>query len=96
MFLIGLPIAMLFWFAPIFVYHAHTPNPMYEYVSKGLKGKTITCHLGSGSSISAILNGKPIDTSMGFTPLEGLIMGTRSGTIDPGIIFFLKKRFMVK
>jgi len=64
----------------------------HEFVSRGLKGKTITCHLGSGSSISAILNGKPVDTSMGFTPLEGLIMGTRSGTIDPGIIFFLEKR----
>lgn len=64
----------------------------HEYVSRGLKGRTITCHLGSGSSISAILNGKPIDTSMGFTPLEGLIMSTRSGTIDPGIIFFLEKR----
>lgn len=64
----------------------------HEYVSKGLKGRTITCHLGSGSSISAILNGKPADTSMGFTPSEGLIMGTRSGTIDPGIIFFLEKK----
>ncbi|MCK9595706.1 acetate/propionate family kinase [Candidatus Pacearchaeota archaeon] len=63
----------------------------HEYVSRGLKGKTITCHLGSGSSISAILNGKPIDTSMGFTPLEGLVMGTRSGTIDPGLILFLEK-----
>ncbi len=63
----------------------------HEFVSKNCKGKTITCHLGSGSSISAILNGKPIDISMGFTPLEGLIMGTRSGTIDPGIIFFLEK-----
>src|SRR4030042_539316 len=64
----------------------------HEFVSKNLGGKTIICHLGSGSSISAILNGKPVDTSMGFTPLEGVIMGTRSGTIDPGIIFFLKKR----
>ncbi len=64
----------------------------HEFVSRNLKGKVITCHLGSGSSISAIKNGKPIDTSMGFTPLEGVIMGTRSGTIDPGIIFFLKKR----
>jgi acetate kinase len=64
----------------------------HKYVSKDLKGKTITCHLGSGSSIAAILDKKPIDTSMGFTPLEGLIMGTRSGTIDPGIIFFLEKR----
>jgi acetate kinase len=64
----------------------------HEYVSRNLKGKTITCHLGSGSSIAAIINGKPVDVSMGLTPLEGLIMGTRSGTIDPGIIFFLQKK----
>lgn len=64
----------------------------HQFVSKNLRGKTITCHLGAGSSISAILNGKAIDTSMGLTPLEGAIMTTRSGTIDPGIIFFLEKR----
>ncbi len=64
----------------------------HNYVSQGLKGRTITCHLGSGSSISALLNGKPVDTSMGFTPLEGLMMSTRSGTIDPGLIFFLEKK----
>lgn len=64
----------------------------HEYVSRNLKGKTITCHLGAGSSISAIKDRKPIDTSMGFTPLEGVIMTTRSGTIDPGIIFLLEKR----
>lgn len=49
----------------------------------------ITCHLGNGCSISAVKNGRSIDTSMGFTPLEGLIMGTRSGDIDPGIILYL-------
>ncbi len=64
----------------------------HSSISKGLKGKTITCHIGSGVSISAIINEKPIDTSMGLTPLEGVIMGTRSGSIDPGIIFFLEKR----
>ena len=64
----------------------------HDFVSKNLKGKTITCHLGSGSSISAIIHGKAVDTSMGFTPLEGLIMGTRSGTIDPGIVLFLEKK----
>ena len=64
----------------------------HEYVSKGLKGKTITCHLGSGSSISAIKNGKPLDTSMGLTPLEGIMMGTRSGSIDPGVILLLQKK----
>ncbi len=64
----------------------------HEYSSKGLKGRTIVCHLGSGSSISAIKEGKPLDISMGLTPLEGIMMGTRSGSIDPGIIFFLHKK----
>ncbi len=49
----------------------------------------ITCHLGNGSSITAVKNGKSIDTSMGFTPLEGLVMGTRCGDIDTEIIFYL-------
>ncbi|MFH1503709.1 MAG: acetate/propionate family kinase [Candidatus Diapherotrites archaeon] len=64
----------------------------HKLVSEGLKGRTIICHLGAGSSISAIKNGKPIDTSMGFTPLDGIMMGTRSGSIDPGIIIFLQKK----
>lgn len=51
--------------------------------------KIITCHLGNGCSVTAVKDGKSVDTSMGFTPLEGLMMGTRSGTIDPGIIFYL-------
>ncbi len=49
----------------------------------------ITCHLGNGASISAVKSGKCIDTSMGLTPLDGLMMGTRSGSIDPSVIFFL-------
>lgn len=53
--------------------------------------KLITCHLGNGSSCAAILNGKVIDTTMGFTPMEGLMMGTRSGTVDPGIIIYLQR-----
>jgi acetate kinase len=52
----------------------------------------ITCHLGNGASLAAIKNGKTIDTSMGFTPLEGLIMGTRSGDIDPAVIPFLSEK----
>ncbi len=52
----------------------------------------ITCHLGNGASITAIQSGKSIDTSMGFTPLEGLMMGTRSGDLDPSIIFYLEER----
>ncbi|MDX7988408.1 acetate kinase [Xenorhabdus sp. 12] len=49
----------------------------------------ITCHLGNGGSVAAIVNGKCVDTSMGLTPLEGLVMGTRSGDIDPAIVFHL-------
>ena len=52
--------------------------------------KIITCHLGNGSSIAAVVNGKSIDTSMGFTPLEGVIMGTRCGCIDPDVVTFLE------
>ena len=54
--------------------------------------RIITCHLGNGSSVAAVKNGKSVDTSMGFTPLEGLIMGTRSGEIDPAIIPYLMKK----
>ena len=54
--------------------------------------KIIVCHLGNGASISAVLNGKSIDTSMGFTPLAGLVMGTRCGDIDPSIIDFIAKK----
>ncbi len=53
------------------------------------KVNVITCHLGNGASVAAIRNGECIDTSMGFTPLEGLVMGTRSGDLDPAIIFFM-------
>jgi acetate kinase len=54
--------------------------------------KIITCHIGNGSSVTAIVNGKVIDTSMGFSPLDGLIMGTRCGSIDASIIPFLLKK----
>lgn len=54
--------------------------------------KTIVCHLGNGASLSAVENGKCVDTSMGLTPLEGLIMGTRSGDIDPSITDYISKK----
>lgn len=54
--------------------------------------KIITCHIGNGSSVSAIVNGKCVDTSMGFTPLEGMIMGTRCGCIDANIVPYLMKK----
>lgn len=56
------------------------------------KSKVITCHLGNGGSITAIKDGKSIDTSMGFTPLEGIIMGTRSGDLDAGIITYIQEK----
>jgi acetate kinase len=55
----------------------------------------ITCHLGNGASITAIQAGQSVDTSMGFTPLEGLMMGTRSGDLDPSIIFYLEERVLI-
>ena len=73
----------------------------HSFVSKRLaelagldynNSKMIICHIGSGASISAIKNGKSIDTSMGMTPLEGLVMGTRSGDIDPSIMEFIAKK----
>lgn len=54
--------------------------------------KLITCHLGNGASVSAIKHGKCIDTSMGFTPLEGLVMGTRSGDIDPALVTYIREK----
>lgn len=58
----------------------------------GNKGKFVICHLGNGSSISAVKDGKCVDTSMGFTPLEGLVMGTRSGDIDPAAVDYLRAK----
>lgn len=54
--------------------------------------KVIVCHLGNGSSISAVVNGKCVDTTMGLTPLEGVVMGTRSGNIDPAIVEYIAKK----
>lgn len=57
--------------------------------------KLITCHIGNGSSISAVKNGKVVDTSMGFTPLDGVEMGTRCGSIDPAIVPFIMKKYNI-
>ncbi len=54
--------------------------------------KIITCHIGNGGSVTAIMNGRSFDTSMGFTPVDGLIMGTRTGSIDPGALLFIGER----
>jgi acetate kinase len=52
--------------------------------------RVVTCHLGAGASLAAVLDGKSVDTTMGFTPLEGLVMATRSGTVDPGLVLWLE------
>jgi len=65
----------------------------HQYVASKFKNKKIiSCHLGAGCSITAIKNNKAVDTSMGFTPVEGIMMGTRSGDVDAGIIDFLIKK----
>ncbi|AEF17401.1 MULTISPECIES: acetate/propionate family kinase [Thermoanaerobacterium] len=73
--------------------HKYVSNRAAEILNRPIEDlKIITCHLGNGSSIAAVKYGKSIDTSMGFTPLEGLAMGTRSGNIDPSIISYLMEK----
>lgn len=73
--------------------HSFVSKRAAEFLGKPYDAtKTIVCHLGNGSSISAVLNGKSVDTSMGLTPLGGLVMGTRSGDIDPAIMEFIAKK----
>ena len=70
--------------------HRYVSQRVCEYLSIQAEGKKIiTCHIGNGASIAAVKDGKCVDTSMGLTPLEGLIMGTRSGDIDAGAVTFL-------
>lgn len=72
--------------------HRYVSASLARQLGKPLEElKIITCHLGNGSSITAVENGKAIDTSMGFTPQEGIIMGTRSGSIDPTVVTYLMK-----
>lgn len=73
--------------------HSYVSKRSYEVAGLDPENsKVVVCHLGNGASVSAVLNGKSIDTSMGLTPLEGLIMGTRSGSIDPAIIEFISHK----
>ncbi|MEG0295882.1 MAG: acetate kinase [Clostridium sp.] len=70
--------------------HKYVSNKVAEVMGKDIKDlKIITCHLGNGCSLAAVKGGRSIDTSMGFTPLAGVMMGTRSGSIDPSVISFL-------
>ena len=73
--------------------HRFVSAALSKAMGKDLKDlKIVSCHLGNGSSITAIENGKSIDTSMGFTPLDGVIMGTRSGAIDASAVTYLAKK----
>ncbi len=73
--------------------HKYVANKAAEMLDSNLEDlKIITCHLGNGASLAAVKNGKSVDTSMGFTPLEGLAMGTRCGDIDPAIVTFLMEK----
>jgi acetate kinase len=70
--------------------HRYVAAKAAEYLGKP-DAKIITCHLGNGSSITATVNGKAVDTSMGFTPQDGVPMGTRSGAIDPTVVTYIQK-----
>lgn len=73
--------------------HRYVSARMAELLGKPISElKIITCHLGNGSSIAAVDGGKSVDTTMGFTPLDGVVMGTRSGSIDPSIVAFVAEK----
>lgn len=76
--------------------HFFVSQEMAKFLGKDISHmKEIICHLGNGASVSAVLNGKSVDTSMGLTPLAGLAMGTRSGDVDPTVISFLEKNLNI-
>jgi len=73
--------------------HQYVANRVAELMSKDIKDlNIITCHLGNGASITAVKGGKCVNTSMGLTPLGGIMMGTRSGDIDPTVVFYMMKK----
>lgn len=73
--------------------HYYVSRQFYKATDKPVKEtKVVTCHLGNGASLAAIKGGKSIDTSMGFTPLSGIVMGTRSGDLDPSILFYIMEK----
>lgn len=71
--------------------HLYVSQRMIELLGNPKESKIITCHLGNGASIAAVKNGQSINTSMGFTPLAGIMMGTRSGDVDPAILTYIMK-----
>ncbi len=72
--------------------HAYAARRAAEILQRPETGlKVVTCHLGAGASVAAVWSGRSVDTTMGFTPLEGLVMATRSGSVDPGLILWLQR-----
>jgi acetate kinase len=72
--------------------HAYASRRAAEILNRPVDGlRVVTCHLGAGASLAAILGGRSVDTTMGFTPLEGLVMATRSGSVDPGLLLWLEE-----
>ena len=71
--------------------HAYIARRARELLGPQGSRRLVSCHLGAGASVTAILEGRSIDTSMGFTPMEGLVMATRSGSIDPGLLLWLQR-----
>jgi acetate kinase len=77
--------------------HQYCAHRAAQLLGQDLKSlRLVSCHLGNGCSLAAVRNGRSIDTTMGFTPLEGLMMGTRSGSIDPGILTYLMRQEQLK
>jgi acetate kinase len=72
--------------------HAYVSRRAAELAGRAVDGfRVVTCHLGAGASLAAVSSGVSVDTTMGFTPLEGLVMATRSGTVDPGLLLWLEE-----
>ncbi len=72
--------------------HAYCSQRAAQMLGRPQAGlRVVTCHLGAGASLAAVLDGRSVDTTMGFTPLEGLVMATRSGTVDPGLVLWLEE-----
>ncbi len=73
--------------------HRYVSNELAKNIGKDIKDlKLITCHIGNGSSITAVKNGKVVDTTMGLTPLDGFMMGSRSGALDPSVVTFIMEK----
>ena len=70
--------------------HAYASRRAAQLLDRAAESlRLATCHLGSGASVAAVASGRSVDTTMGFTPLEGLVMATRSGSVDPGMLLWL-------